>query len=299
MKRHERMNALLELLGERGRVDVEEAATALEVSAATMRRDMDALAEQQLLTRTRGGAVLSSVAYDLPIRYKHSHRAAEKDAVAQAAAGLVERGDVVGLSGGTTTTEIARVLATRPEFAEAGPQPHLTIVTNSLNIANELAVRPQIKIVLTGGVAHSRSFELVGPFSELVLQQISVDISFIGANGVDPQMGATVHDEAEARINRLMAERSRRAVIVADSSKIGARCFARVGDADVFDTFITDDRAEDSVRQEFTDHGLRVIAASTSRSAPEPAPTQAPQPAPDADPALNTDPAPAPAPTQR
>lgn len=96
MKRHERMNALLELLGDRGRVDVEEAATALEVSAATMRRDMDALAEQQLLTRTRGGAVLSSVAYDLPIRYKHAHRSEEKEAVARAAARLVERGTSSG-----------------------------------------------------------------------------------------------------------------------------------------------------------------------------------------------------------
>ncbi|MGW2629216.1 DeoR/GlpR family DNA-binding transcription regulator [Streptomyces chattanoogensis] len=267
MKRHERMNALLELLGERGRVDVEEAATELEVSAATMRRDMDVLAEQQLLTRTRGGAVLSSVAYDLPIRYKHAHRSEEKEAVAKAAAKLVERGDVVGLSGGTTTTAIARVLATRPDFAEAGPQPHLTIVTNSLNIANELAVRPQIKIVLTGGVAHSRSFELVGPFSELVLQQISIDIAFIGANGMDPAMGATVHDEAEARVNRLMAERARRAVVVADSSKIGERCFARVGDADVFDTFITDSGAKEATRREFTDRGLKVVTARPSGSA--------------------------------
>ncbi|MGW7516512.1 DeoR/GlpR family DNA-binding transcription regulator [Streptomyces sp. NPDC054796] len=255
------MNALLELLGERGRVDVEEAATALEVSAATMRRDMDTLADQQLLTRTRGGAVLSSVAYDLPIRYKRGHHASGKQAVAQAAAKLVERGNVVGLSGGTTTTEIARTLATRPEFSEPGPQPHLTVVTNSLNIANELAVRPQIKIVLTGGVAHSRSFELIGPFSELVLQQISLDIAFIGANGVDPVMGATVHDEAEARVNRLMAERASRAVVVADSLKVGERCFARIGGADVFDTFITDAGVKEGVRREFTEHGLRVVTA--------------------------------------
>lgn len=261
MKRHERMNALLELLGERGRVNVEEAATELEVSAATMRRDLDALAEQQLLTRTRGGAVLSSVAYDLPIRYKHAQRAEEKEAVARAAAKLVERGAVVGLSGGTTTTEIARMLAIRPDLAEPGPQPHLTIVTNSLNIANELAVRPQIKIVLTGGVAHSRSFELVGPFSELVLQQISVDIAFIGANGMDPVIGATVHDEAEARVNRLMAERARRAVVVADCSKIGERCFARVGGADVFDTFITDSGAKREAQREFADRGLKLIIA--------------------------------------
>lgn len=261
MKRHERMNALLELLGERGSVDVEEAATELEVSAATMRRDMDALAEQQLLTRTRGGAVLSAVTYDLPIRYKRGYHAAAKESLARTAAEMVERGDVVGLSGGTTTTEIARALATRPDLAEPGPQPHLTIVTNALNIANELAVRPQIKTVLTGGVAHSRTFELTGPYSDLVLQQISMDLAFIGANGMDPQTGATVHDEAEARINGLMAQRAERAVVVADSSKIGNRCFARVGGAELFKTFLTDTGITAARRKEFEEQGLRLVLA--------------------------------------
>jgi len=264
VKRHERMNALLELLGERQRLDVEEAATALEVSAATMRRDMDTLAEQQLLTRTRGGAVLSAVTYDLPIRYRRGHHAASKRAVADSAAGLVGHGDVVGLSGGTTTTEIARALATRPEFAAPGPQPRLTIVTNALNIANELAVRPQIKIVLTGGVAHSRSFELSGPFSELVLRQLTLDVAFIGVNGIDPELGAMVHDEAEATTNRLMAERAARAVVVADSSKLGVRCFAHVGGADVFDTLLTDEGLDDAARREFTERGLRVMTAPPS-----------------------------------
>ncbi|QPP05643.1 DeoR/GlpR transcriptional regulator [Streptomyces bathyalis] len=261
MRRHERMNALLELLGERGRLDVAEAATSLEVSVATMRRDMDALAEQQLLKRTRGGAVLAPVAYDLPIRYKRGHHAS-KHAVAETAAAMVEEGDVVGLSGGTTTTEIARSLATRPEFAEAGPQARLTIVTNSLNIANELAVRPQIRIVLTGGVAHSRSFELTGPYSEMVLRQLTLDIAFIGVNGIDAQWGGTVHDEAEASTNRLMAERAARAVVVADSSKLGLRCFARVGGADVFGTLVTDAAMDEASRQKFTDQGLRVVTAA-------------------------------------
>jgi DeoR family transcriptional regulator, aga operon transcriptional repressor len=267
MRRHERLNALLELLGERGRLNVEEAATSLEVSVATMRRDMDALAEQQLLTRTRGGAVLSSVTYDLPIRYKHGHHAVQKHAVAEAAAEMVTPGNIVGLSGGTTTTEIARTLATRPEFAESGPNPRLTIVTNSLNIAYELAVRPQIKIVLTGGVAHSRSFELTGPYSESVLRQLTLDIAFIGVNAVDTQWGGTVHDEAEATTNRLMAERAERAVMVADSSKLGLRCFARVGGADIFGTLITDTGMDEESQQEFTDQGLRVVAAAPSKAA--------------------------------
>lgn len=259
LKRHARMNALLELLGERGRLDVEEAATMLEVSAATMRRDMDALAEQQLLTRTRGGAVLSAVTYDLPIRYKPGHRARAKSAIARSAAEQVELKSVVGLSGGTTTTEIARALAARPEFAEPGPEPGLTIVTNALNIANELAVRPRIKTVLTGGVAHSRSFELTGPFSELVLQRITVDVAFIGAAGVHPEAGATVHNEAEAQINGLMAERAERAVVVADSSKLGERCFARVGGAELFSALLTDSGASTSIRKDFTDAGLTVL----------------------------------------
>ncbi|MGP3986057.1 DeoR/GlpR family DNA-binding transcription regulator [Streptomyces sp. 3N207] len=261
MKRHERMNALLELLGERGSVEVEEAATALEVSAATMRRDMDALAEQQLLTRTRGGAVLSAVTYDLPIRYKRGHHVGAKQSLARAAAAMVERGNVVGLSGGTTTTEIARALTTRPDLAEPGPQPHLTIVTNALNIAYELAVRPQIKTVLTGGVAHSRTFELTGPYSELVLGEITVDIAFIGANGMDPKEGATVYDESEGRINGLMAERAGRAVVVTDSSKVGVRCFARIGGPDLFDTFLTDSGIPDAARREFEEQGLTVTLA--------------------------------------
>ncbi|WP_206442232.1 DeoR/GlpR family DNA-binding transcription regulator [Streptomyces boncukensis] len=266
------MNALLELLGERGSLDVEEAATALEVSAATMRRDMDALAQQQLLTRTRGGAVLSAVTYDLPIRYKHGHRTEEKAALAEAAAAMVEPDSVVGLSGGTTTTEIARALVSRPDLAEPGPQPRLTIVTNALNIANELAVRPQIKTVLTGGVAHSRSFELTGPFSELMLHQITVDIAFIGANGLDAQTGASVHDEAEARINGLMAQRAARSVLVLDSSKIGTRCFARIGGPELFGTLLTDSGMTREAGEEFIRQGMRLELAPAPADGPPPAP---------------------------
>jgi DeoR family transcriptional regulator of aga operon len=259
MMRHERLNALLDLLAERGQVQVDEAADALSVSAATVRRDMDALAEQRLLTRTRGGAVLSSVAYDLPVRYRAAHRPEQKRGIADAAGQLVSRGSVIGLSGGTTTTEIARSLAARPDLQDPGPRPNLTVVTNALNIAYELSVRPTVKIVLTGGVAHSRTFELVGPYSDLVLSRITMDVAFIGVNGVDPAMGATVHDEAEARVNRLMAERAGRAVLVADSTKLGKRAFATIGGPELFDTFITDTELADDTRRAFSEAGWRVV----------------------------------------
>ena len=156
--RYERLSTLLDLLGQRGEVDVDDLAAELDVSAATIRRDLDHLAEQQLLTRTRGGAVANNVAYDLPLRYKTARHASEKERIGRGAAALVARGGVVGLNGGTTTTEIARALAIRPDLATQADEPAITIVTNALNIAGELAVRPHVKLVVTGGVARPQSF---------------------------------------------------------------------------------------------------------------------------------------------
>ncbi|MGH3366613.1 MAG: DeoR/GlpR family DNA-binding transcription regulator, partial [Nocardioidaceae bacterium] len=165
MNRMARLNSLLEILARDGRVSVEEAAERVGVSAATIRRDLDQLAQQQLLTRTRGGAVVNGVSYDLPLRYKTAKHAPEKQRIGSAAANLVPPGSVVGLNGGTTTTEVARVLATRADLNSTATGPALTVVTNALNIANELTVRPHVKIVLTGGVARPQSYELIGPLA--------------------------------------------------------------------------------------------------------------------------------------
>jgi DeoR family transcriptional regulator of aga operon len=262
MNRAERLNAVLELLAVTGQLEVEDIITTLGVSAATARRDLDALASQQLLTRTRGGAVGQSVAYDLPIRYKREQYAPQKQRIALAASALVPRGAVVGLCGGTTSTAIATALATRADIMEASPHPNLTVVTNAINIASQLATRPQIKTVVTGGVVQSRSYELVGPYSNVVLEQIMMDIAFIGVNGIDPVVGATVHDEREAAVNSLMASRASRAVLVADSSKIGRNAFARVGGSRLFSTLITDSGITSEQLAAFAENGVEVIIAS-------------------------------------
>src|SRR5262245_66604903 len=105
-----------------------------------------------MLTRIRGGAVAKGVTYDLPLRYKTERHPTEKQRIAAVAAGLVQPGQIVGLNGGTTTTEVARVLAVRPDLNSGAPSPAVTIVTNALNIATELAVRQHIKHVATDGV---------------------------------------------------------------------------------------------------------------------------------------------------
>ncbi|AWW41021.1 MULTISPECIES: DeoR/GlpR family DNA-binding transcription regulator [Streptomyces] len=258
MSRDARWKALLELLVERGRLDVEQAAGELGVSAATIRRDFDALAEQQMLVRTRGGAVAHGVSYELPLRYKTARQASEKLRIAAAVAGLVAPGEAVGLTGGTTTTEVARALAVRGDLA-AGPPP-LTVVTNALNIANELAVRPQFKIVVTGGVARAQSYELVGPLAEGVLDRIALDVAVLGVVALDVVHGAAAHDEAEAAINRRLCERAARVIVAADSSKLGRRAFARICDTGTLHTLVTDTAVDEDTVRRFEDAGVRVMA---------------------------------------
>jgi DeoR/GlpR family transcriptional regulator of sugar metabolism len=258
MGSHERWTRLLEVLGERGRIEVGEAADLLGVSAATVRRDMEELARQQLLTRTRGGAVVTGVAYDLPLRYKAARQADEKHRIARAAAALVPPGAVVGLTGGTTTSEVARELAVRADLAGRGAATALTIVTNAVNIANELAVRPYVKTVVTGGVARPNSYELTGPLASATLRAVSLDYAILGVDAVDPRFGAATHDEGEADANRAMAERAQRVVVAADATKLGRRAFARVCDTAEISVLITDREAPEETVEEFTAQGVEV-----------------------------------------
>lgn len=261
MNRAERLSAVLDLLAESGQVEVEAIVDRLDVSPATARRDLDALAQQQLLTRTRGGAVAHSVAYDLPIRYKNQQNPDAKAAIAQTASALVPRGAVIGLCGGTTATAIADALMARADIMEPSHDPGLTVVTNAINIAMQLAMRPQIKAVVTGGVVHARSYELVGAYADAVLGNITLDLAFIGVNGIDAEIGPTSHDEREAAVNALMASRATHAVLVADASKIDKRAFASIGPRRLFSTVITDAAATQAQRQRLTDAGYDVIVA--------------------------------------
>ncbi|MBN9742212.1 DeoR/GlpR transcriptional regulator [Amycolatopsis sp. A1MSW2902] len=258
MARHERLSTLLDLLAKREKLDVEEVAAELNVSAATIRRDLDHLAEQQLLTRTHGGAVANDLAYDLPLRYKTARHAPEKQRISAAAAALVSNGMVVGLNGGTTTAGVARALAMRADLADA---PGLTIVTNALNIAHELAVRPNMKIVVTGGVARPQSFELSGPLATLVLSQLSLDLLFLGVDALHPAAGAFACHEGEADINRLMVNNAARVVAVADSSKLGRRAFARICDITDVHEVVTDSDADPDVTAALKAAGIPVQIA--------------------------------------
>lgn len=258
--RHERLVTIIELVGERGSVSVEDVVQASGVSAATARRDLDELADQQLVMRTRGGAVAHTVTYDLPLRYKSERQPGQKQRIAAAAAALISPGWVMGMNGGTTNTLVARGIATRPDLVQPnniGP-PVLTVVTNALNIANELAVRPQLKIVVIGGVVRAQSFELIGPFSASVLTSLALDVMLLGLNGITPDLGAAANHEGEAEINRDMVNRSAKVIAVADSTKIGRRAFAVICPVDRVDILITDTDADRGIVRAFEKAGVDV-----------------------------------------
>jgi DeoR family transcriptional regulator, aga operon transcriptional repressor len=249
VRQAERLGAILERLSVGGSVGVAAIASDLEVSAATVRRDLQLLESQRLLARTHGGAVAQGVLYELPLRYKSARHQEQKLRIAREAAARVADGSAVGLTGGTTTTEVARALVERQR---------LTVVTNALNIASELAVRPNLKLVVTGGVARSESYELVGPIAEASLAGLNLDVVFLGVDGVSLEAGLTTHHEIEAHTNRALIDRAGRVIAVTDSSKIGLVAFARICEANGIDELITDAEARPADVAAFADAGVVV-----------------------------------------
>jgi len=248
----ERLSRILERLAENGSVAVAPLARDLSVSAATIRRDLELLDGQRLMTRTHGGAVARGLLYELPLRYKAARHQEEKLRIARAAASHVPEAAAIGLTGGTTTTEVSRAIADRPG---------LTIVTNALNIASELAVRPNLKLVVPGGVARSESYELVGPLAEVNLGSLNLDVAFVGVDGITAAAGLTTHQDVEAHTNRMLIDRAQLVVVVADSSKLERVAFARICGVDRVDVLITDEKAPPAVIDELGQAGVTTVIA--------------------------------------
>lgn len=121
-------------------------------------------------------------------------------------------------------------------------------------------MRPQFKIVVTGGVARPQSYELIGPLADGVLGQITLDVAVLGVVAFDAEHGAAAHDEAEAAINRLLCERAERVIVAADSSKLGQRAFARICAAESVGTLVTDAAVGPETIGRFEEAGIEVMA---------------------------------------
>ncbi|WP_285595538.1 DeoR/GlpR family DNA-binding transcription regulator [Kineosporia sp. NBRC 101731] len=250
VRRADRLSAILDRVRADGNVDVTELTASLGVSGATVRRDLQSLAENRMLVRTRGGAMSNDVGDELPSRIKASRFQAEKRRIGEAAAGLVHDGAVVGLTGGSTALEVARHLARRRG---------VTIVTNAIDIAGKLAGNSGLRVVVIGGILRS-SQELVGPAAETMLSDYHLDIAFIGVDGLTPDEGCTTYDEMEAQTDLAFLRRSRRSVVIADSSQLGKVTFARISPLSDVSDVVTDTGADAEQLATPAATGARIIA---------------------------------------
>jgi DeoR family transcriptional regulator of aga operon len=232
MLNEERRRAILEIMNRDGRVLVTELSQQFQTSQVTIRKDLELLHEQRHLHRTHGGALPSrdGALEDPTLREKEQLHRKDKLHIANAAARLVNEGQVVILDSGTTTTAVARALR---NFH------NLTIVTNAVNIAAEL-VGTRVDVILTGGTLRKNSFSLVGPIAEETLRHLSADTLFLGVDGFDVHYGLTTPNLLESKVNRVMVEVAKRVIVVCDSSKFGRRSLSRIGPTSVVHQVITD-----------------------------------------------------------
>jgi DeoR family transcriptional regulator, aga operon transcriptional repressor len=245
------MIAILDVLSERGTVSLADLADSLAISPATARRDLADLADQRLIVRTHGGARLIDSRSELPVNLRDTKFSEAKRAIAAAVADLIPKQRyAVALSGGSTAANVARALAHHGE---------LTIVTNSLTIAQLVTTYPQMKVVMTGGILRPESLELVGVLAENTFNAINLGTAILGTDGISADGGVTTHDETEARTNNAMVTHAQRVIVVADGSKIGRLALAQVTTIEQVDLLVTDSAADPGELDALRAAGVTVI----------------------------------------
>jgi DeoR/GlpR family transcriptional regulator of sugar metabolism len=247
-----RLDNLRELIRGKGVIRVEEICSQLRVSPATVRRDLDQLEEAGAIRRVHGGAVSVESRLEEPLfDDKASIAAREKRRIAEAALQFIEPGDTIYLDGGSTVLELAQLLHERT---------NLTVVTNSLRAAHELAGRGP-RLILIGGELRRLSQTMVGPLTRCILQELHVDKAFMGTIGLAVKEGLTTTDPSEAYTKELVMSRARQVILLADSAKAGKVAFASAGHLEKVHVFVTDQALDKTFAKELIKKGISVIKA--------------------------------------
>jgi DeoR/GlpR family transcriptional regulator of sugar metabolism len=247
---------ILDRIAAQGSIRLQALAEELGTSVMTVRRDIKRLEEDGFLRRSYGGAT-AHVMLDMELGANGLalQHMAEKRAIAQRAAALIEPRDVLFLGTGTTVAQFARHIP-----AGRG----ITVVTYSLTIASMLGVKPGVTVISTGGSVDPEDLAQVGPLAEATVARYFATKTFIGAGGIHPSIGVTDYSPGQADLNRLMVERAERAYVLADSSKLGRRTFAQVCSLARLTAMVTDDGAEATALQEIEATGLAIFTPSRS-----------------------------------
>jgi DeoR/GlpR family transcriptional regulator of sugar metabolism len=226
-----------------GGVRVADLVRELGVSDMTIRRDLEQLHDQGLVEKVHGGAtsVPVSALFEPGFTAKAVLQQEAKEAIAEAAAALVHPGQAIAISAGTTTYAVARRLL---------DVPHLTVVTNSVPVADALyhGGRADQSVLLTGGM-RTPSDALVGPFAVAALRTVNVDLVLMGVHGMDPRAGFTTPNMLEAETDRALVEAGRRLVVVADHTKWGVIGVSSIAPLSQADLLITDSEVDPEARE--------------------------------------------------
>lgn len=242
-------------LQQAGSISVEQLCSLLNASVATVRRDLQTLENRGMLRRTHGGAALieplfyEAFRHDSSFQEQIERNAEEKRRIALAAAQMVNDGETIALTAGTTTTEVVRSIRNHQG---------VTVVTSTINVAMELSKRTDLEVFVTGGFLRGDWFSLVGPAAGYAMSQIYVDKVFLGVNGIDVKKGLTSGNNGEAAINRIMVNQAKQRIVVADHTKLGCVATYRFCGVEEVHIMITDTGATDAAIRPFQALGIEV-----------------------------------------
>lgn len=244
-----RRRTIVELVSENGGCSVHELSAELDVSKATVRRDLGTLADEGRIERSHGGAVpMTSVGHERTRQQRGVRNSTEKAAIGERVVSEMVGEQVVFFDAGTTTMEVAKRVSTEDVALAA---------TNSPLIALELGTDER-DVKLTGGTLRGRTRALVGPTAEAFMDRMHFDLLVLGTNGIDTD-GLMTPNEDEARMKSRMVERAERVVLVADHTKHAARSVVRFADLGDIDTFVTDQRPGEAVRKSLENADVTVL----------------------------------------
>ena len=225
-----RQRAMQELLRQHGQMTVKQLSARLEVSEATIRRDLQELSGVAGLERMHGGATISDGSEPL-VLVRRRENSAVKMALARRAMEEIHPGATIFIGSGSTTACLAECLLHSHE---------LTVITNAQNVALELASAPGVNVVVTGGSFRKGEMSLTGPIAESTLKQTPFEIAFISAQGVSADSGLSNAFTPEAATDRVVLEVAPRLVVLAEAHKLGRTAPICVGPATAVDLLITD-----------------------------------------------------------
>ncbi|SDP42129.1 transcriptional regulator, DeoR family [Actinopolyspora xinjiangensis] len=249
----ERRQLLAQRVRRDGRVDVAEASAELEVAPETIRRDLGALERRGLVRRVYGGAIPQErLDFEPGVPQRDQTASAEKDRVARAALDLLPGEGTLLLDTGTTTSRVAGLLP---------PERELTVVTNSLPVANQLAGRGNVDLHLLGGRVRGTTLAAVESWALDVLDGLTVDIGLLGANGFSAARGCTTSDSAESAVKSAMVRACRKRVLLADHTKYGYEHFSRFAAMSDLDVLVTSSGLDDAAVSELRERGTEVVLA--------------------------------------